>query len=518
MPVSPSFEITFASNQARTEGYLTFTDTTNWAGAGIDPANVEASYEVVAPDGRTYRLIAFPQDGNIFPDIDVEGTFPLPQDINGLVQTGDYVISAVYNVSGPVDSGSYDVGPVTANLCTDFPDYCLDGYVSCLIAVVTLTDNTPWASNGWTVDSRAMTLQYPSSTQHADITGAGPSISTAGFSIYNGNWMGTSTVTVTKGNYTATITAYKAFTVNCDMDGCDILCMLKSKQATVDTYQSRSDSRYQSALQDLRDMEMYAGLVSRAIACGDDQMIAAWLAKFRLLGTGSPTGTCTCATETCGEPRPIVPLSTVGSGTMWTPDEGTFITITAGVNSYTFSVSAALVAIINALYNTDVDSPDGSVTVTETVAGILKTKHLAVTKVMPDYMEFLWTITDTTGPVIALGTPTVVGTTFKIPGTITPSGNLYIFSNLMLGSAVAFNVDAEIVDPILRSPYSTTHRDHPLIRAEVISNTSTTQFTLGIVADDPVFMTDEGKSHLVEWFDRHLASFKVLFKLTKRTV
>lgn len=512
-----SYEVSFSATQALTSGSIRVTDTTDWAGQGIDPADVEIGWGFQAPDGNVYAAPATGESWNIFPDTQEWEEFPLPQSSDLTVQQGDYIVTVIYYIGGPVDSGTYEPDATTHNLCTDTPTLCIETNANCLNLVVSATDDTEWEDAGWTVDSRAMTLQYPSSTFHADITGAGPTISTSGEPIWSGTWTATTTVTVTKDGFTTTLTTVKQFQVSCDLDGCRLVCMLKNKYADYEKAWARGDQRRVDEIKaDLAQMSWLSVMIQGSIGCGDDTFVDTLITKFKQVGAGGNSAGCECCDD-CTEPRMLVPIWG-SSGTMWTPVAGPNMTITPGVNTYTFAVSTSFANLVGSLYNTEVVSTDSSVNVTDSTVGIVKTFDLEVAKVMPDYMEFLWIISDTTGAVAALGTPTVVGTTFKIPGSITPSGNLYIFGNLMLGSAVAFNVDVEIVNPILRTPYSLTHRDHPMIRAEVINNTSTTQFTVGIIAENGLFGTDDGKAHLIEWFDRVLASFTLLFKLTKRTV
>ena len=41
MPLTLSYTVGFSSNEAKTIGSIRVTDTTNWAGQGINPADVE---------------------------------------------------------------------------------------------------------------------------------------------------------------------------------------------------------------------------------------------------------------------------------------------------------------------------------------------------------------------------------------------------------------------------------------------------------------------------------------------
>lgn len=510
-----TYGVSFSATQALTSGSIRVTDTTDWAGQGIDPADVEIWWGFTAPNGNTYTTPASGNSWNIFPDVQLWQEFPLPQSYDLTVQQGPYTVSVIYSIGGPVDSGDYELDPTTHELCTTSPELCIDTDVNCLNLVVSATDETGWTALGWTVDSRAMTLQYPSSTLHADITGAGPTISTSGQPIWSGTWTATTTVTVTKDSFTTTITTIKQFQVSCDLDGCALVCMLKNKYGDYERAYTNDDTRRMGEIKaDLAEMSWLSVMIQGSIGCGDDTFVDTLITKFKKVATGSTTGNCGGCCDDCSEPRQLVPIWG-SSGTMWTPVPGGNITITPGVGTYTFAVSQSFVDLVGSLYNTDVDSPDLSVIVTETVAGLLKTKHLSIAKVPQDSMEILW-IVDTSVPSFAFSSPTLVGTTFQAPGTVTPfAGAFYSVTNLFAGSATPFDVEVSLESVTLRSPYSNTHRFSNMIDGQIFG-VSGTGFTFGVVCDNDVFGIQNGMARDVTVFQPYLTTFTLLFKFTKR--
>lgn len=523
-----TYEVSFSATQVLTSGSMRVTDTTDWAGQGIDPADVEIGWGFQAPDGNVYAAPAQGESWNIFPDTQEWEEFPLPQSSDLTVQQGDYIVTVIYYIGGPVDSGVYEPNATTHNLCTDTPTLCIETNANCLNLVVSATDDTEWEDAGWTVDSRAMTLQYPSSTFHADITGAGPTISTSGEPIWSGTWTATTTVTVTKDGYTTTLTTVKQFQVSCDLDGCRLVCMLKNKYADYEKAWARGDQRRVEEINaDLSQMAALSVMIQGSIGCGDDTFVDTLITKFKKVGAGGNSSNCECCDD-CTEPRMLVPIWG-GSGTMWTPVAGPNITITPGVNTYTFAVSTAFANLVGSLYNTEVVSTDSTVTVTDSTVGLVKTFDLSVGSQHEDSIEFTWRVSITSSTTIE------VVDHFKRKGTYflaTPPNVVpfigqqqYIvqdFCPLVLGvpTPTVFSVQACLEGVSLKSPYSVTHRYSTLVDAKVFFGQwqvppSGTNFYLSLVADDPIFGAVQGQGRLSTFFSRYLSQFSIHVKITK---
>jgi len=509
MPVTLSYTVGFSSNEAKTIGSIRVTDTTDWVGQGIAPADIEIGVGITGPDGYAYRYDTVPQIGNIHPAVQLWMEFPLPTDVNGLVQTGDYIVTfhAVSSAGPAVDQTETS----TNNLCTDFPDLCLETNPDCLRNVVSITDATGWASAGWTVNSRSMILQYPSVTYHANITGAGPTISTSGEPIWAGTWTGTVTVSVTKDSYTVSITTVKQFAVSCDFDGCRLLCLLEQTYTDYKEAKARGDVMQTGrVLAKLGQMAAMSQIISMSIGCGDDTLLNTLITDFKTLATGNSSGNCSCCDE-CDEPRPIVPIWNSG-GDQWTPIAGSNITITAGVNTYTFEVSDAFIALVNSLYNTEIISSDGSVTITDSTVGIVKTFDLSVTKVPTDSMEFVWTVTPPA--TFALSSPRIVGTEFQSPSINPVGGGFYQVTNFFTGVPFPVNVQVSILEVERKGVYATTHRYNILVDPQVY--TESNSFTIGLIADDNLFLTNRGVAKYASFFSPYILSMQILFSITRK--
>jgi hypothetical protein len=453
MPLTITCTISFSSNEDMTQGSIRVTDTTDWVGQSVDPADVEIGFGILAPDGNTYRYDTVPQIGNIFPAIQLWQEFPLPQDVSGEIQTGTYTVS--YNAV--VNGGETATQTFTATLCTDLPTLCIETDVNCLTLVVSVTDDTGWEALGWTVNSREMTLQYPSITYHANITGAGPTISTAGEPIWNGTWTATVAVDVTKGNYTIGLTTVKQFQVSCNFDGCKLLCMFENIFGDLlDAERRGYDNEIAKINRKLSEMASISTMIQMSIGCGDATFLNTLMERFAILATGKPTIDCHTCCDDCGEPRQLVPIWSGGGGDGWTPVAGNNITITPGVGTYTFSVSTAFANMVSALFNTGIESTDGSLVVVPATVGILTTYDLSVAK--PAFDSFSVRITyNPQVPSAAMSTIQLIGDTFKDTGvSVVDNGPGLIFqrfSGFVSSGTPAYRVNIMVSDYTVDSPF-----------------------------------------------------------------
>lgn len=476
MLLSLSYTVSFSTNEARTQGSIRITSTTDFAGQLVNPALVEIGIGYIGPDGNPYRLDTVPQTGNIHPAVQAWAEYPLPTDINGLVQTGNYTVSYhAYSSTGPIDQTLTSV----ENLCTDIPTLCLNTNPDCLRLVVSATDATGWESAGWTVNSRAMVLQYPSITYHSNITGSGPTISTAGEPIWNGTWTVTSTVNVTKGNYTVTIATVKQFDVACNMDGCRLLCMFKAMYADYATAKEVGDPAAIAKINGkLLRLGMLSNFIAASINCGDDLLLNSLMDDFKVTAIGSATADCQCC-DGCSEPQPLVPIWNSG-GSAPTLLEGNNITLTLGVNTVTISVSQAFSDLVGQLFNTEVDSPDGSVVVTETISGILHTKHLSVAKPVRDNIRFKVRF-DAVGPGWHVSDVRIQGTKFQNAITIAPNVANYIWniSGFCVADPTPYTVLVESTQYGIQPAYSNVYRQNSFAKP-IVSDTSAASETLAL--------------------------------------
>jgi len=511
--------VSFSSNQEMTQGSIRITDTTDLAGQGINPVDIEFGFGIVGPDGETYRSDTIPQIGNIHPAVQLWQEFPLPTGVDGKIMTGTYVIS--YH-------GYTNIGPqearitVNALLCTDLPTLCLDPNPNCLTLVVSVTDATGWEDYGWAVNSRAMTLQYPSITYHATITGAGPTISTSGEPIWNGTWTATSTVNVTKDNYTVTISVVKQFEVVCDFDGCKLLCLFEGIFADLQSAERRGAHNEVAEISTkLYQMSSLSQMISMSIACGDSTFLSTLMERFRMLATGKKDSNCDCCDD-CGEPRMLVPIWSSGGGTSWTPIAGSNITITPGVNTYTFSVSAAFAALVGALSNTVVAPGAGiSVSASAPLGNPPTITYTVVnTKPAPDSISFKVRYDLATFNKV-IEHVTIVGTTFA-NGPITITDNVAgVFSQVsgfIPSGTPQYIARVEVVNRTLKPAYQTQLRyDAMALSSEVHSlyAGNPTTFLFGLTLISSTVGGVPGRMHNLAFYAQFMTGFELEVTITK---
>ena len=120
-------------------------------------------------------------------------------------------------VSGGVSPGTYNSGPSTHELCDTQPTICLDIHADCLYMYGRVSDDTLWASSGFTLVSRSLTLTWP-----ANIPGGGPAPITTSAAyidipvgqLYTGAYSALMIIEATKGSTTYTMQVRKSLSAN----------------------------------------------------------------------------------------------------------------------------------------------------------------------------------------------------------------------------------------------------------------------------------------------------------------
>lgn len=523
-----TFTVSFSSNEARTQGAVRVTDTTNWASYGIAPADVEIGWGYTAPDGNTYKVPLQGAAGNILPAVQLWSEFPAPQGVDGRVQQGDYTVTVIAFVSGAVDPGAYEPDPVVASLCTDYPVTKLTTIADCLRLVVSATDDTNWDALGWTLSSRAMTLQYPSVTMHADITGAGPTVSTAGEPVFTGKWTATCEVTVTKNGYTVTVETIKQFDVACDLDGCKMSCMMNNKQSALNLARGEGNPMLATQLEaDLREMTTLALILQMSIQCGDSTLVDEVIKRFKVVSSRNAypnPSDCGCCTE-CGEPRQVVPIWG-GGGSQWTPLAGNQITITPGSGTYTFSVDQSFIDYVNALRNTVVTAGAGISVTPSGPSGSPPTMTYQVTNTNPATDSVRWKLRwDIRANTFAPTSPVVVGSTFTgvgitmNPFAAGPFGTFYRVENFIASGTVQFMAKVTVASREL-TRYAVSNYPYAKVVEAVqadfsfVGNPNSFAFGLSLtLAALPGGVV--GWCYPMSWYDTYLAFIELEFEVYK---
>lgn len=513
MPTA-SFTIGFATSTDRSSGSITYTDTTDWAGQSIDPADVEIAWGFTGPDGETYRQAVIGQAGNIFPDVALSASAGLPRAL-GVVQTGDYSVFATVSVTaGP----EFSVGPIIHNLCTDFPTFVLTPVIDCLAGIVSIRDETPWTLSGFTVNTRTMTLQYPLVSQHANITSSGPTVTTGGLPIYRGTWATEAAWNVTRGNYTVDISGTWQFPVSCSSGSCERWCVIDSVYKQYLIAKANGEDWQQKQLKAKVDALVTLGtIMDRQEMCGRSDILDTLGRAFAQL-----TSDCQCDCGCDGDGTLITPAWQAIGGSNVELVEGDNILITNVGDTWTISVSPALMAIINSLYNTEVISSDSSVTITSAVVGLVKTFDLSVLAAK-DFIT--WDVTfNVTAGTSSSSSPILYGDSFVNTVLITPMVGNYVYSITGIfpdpgTGPVPFKVWCDInINGIVRNnPYNNTHRFYEFLEPKIYWDRSgvTTYIAFSFKLTDDGVGGLTGMDYPLSYFATFLSEVKVSFMIYK---
>lgn len=494
----------FTVNAALSSGSIRFTSATDWvAEYGVTASLVEMRWGFDGPDGGHYRGSGGPAvsgaPGNISHDPAIHYDVPAPTSL-GLVVSGTYTFYwQAYSSTGPInESGSF-----TVELCLDcFPTISLAPDVNCPAAWVTVEDKTPWVSEGWTLVSRLMTLQYPDPDDHAPITSGGTTVSTGGQSVFSGLWRVKVAAVYTKDILTASFTYTKEFPVDCSAESCKRACVILCFGQKADDLRGTTRAgAYSEALAKRDRLVMLHMMLLQAEQCG---LIPEWLQD----AWGAEAGDCGCG---CTEDsRLITPIW--GQGSTYTLT-GTFPFIVTPVSGGAVgSIDPTWLASIALLYNTTVVSSDGSVDV-----GTGPSYDLSVN--LRDHAVFTIKFKlGTGGPAVTYSDAT--GTEFDLSGlTITPTGGFgYYIDGFHSGSAPYgdWNLQYAQNTRIERAPYNYSHRSSPMVDAKVVNRSMANGgFTITFEITQPGLSHAMGVGYDMSVIDTYLSEINVDFLVYK---
>lgn len=521
-----AFEITSA-----TAGVISITDTTNWAGAGIDPADVEVFIEITDPTGLVWHPINMSLP-DILPDVSTNFQQVLQRDVTGAPMAGDYIIRYLADVSGAVSPGVYEIGPDTFTLCADRPEICLKESIDCLYMYGRIEDRTSWGSNGWTLGSRSMTLTWP-----ANISGGGPSpVTTSGTYIdipvgqlYTGSYSVLMTIEATNGSTVLNLQKRYSFSANCVQSGqdlCSMLCCLESVYMKAQTNNGGAQGTT------VGHYQMMAALMVQAQAqasCGHGDLLADTLKRFYALGQCTNCG-CGCESGDCGDSGPtlLVPIHPgAGSGQSFTFTiaAGPGITVDYNSGTETWTIGLANIGLISSLYNTVVTAGTGiQVNVTGPV-GSPPTYTYEVVNTMPATESVRWKLRwDVRANTFAQTTPVVVGSTFTGVGiTVTPfapgpSGTFFRVQNFIASGSPQFMAKVTVASREL-TPYAAGYYPYAKIVEAVMADFSYTgnpnSFAFGLCLTTPLPGGVVGWNYPMSYYDTYLAFLELEFEVYK---
>jgi len=438
---------------ANNVGLISITDTTDWAAAGITTSNVQIFLEITDPTGLVWHPINLsPPD--ILPNVSTNFQQTLQTDVYGNPMAGGYQVLFRAVVSGGVSPGTYNSGPSTHELCDTQPTICLDIHADCLYMYGRVSDDTLWASSGFTLVSRSLTLTWP-----ANIPGGGPAPITTSAAyidipvgqLYTGAYSALMIIEATKGSTTYTMQVRKSLSANCIQSGqdlCSMLCCLEGAYSRMLT----NDSQIQKMA--ISDYTMMTALMQQAQAqasCGHGVKLQDTLNKFYAIGKCNRDCGCGgCADGDCGDSGPtlmvpIHPGAGGGGSVVYTIVGGTGITASYNSGTLTWTISLANGNLIADLYNSVVAAGSGiSVAVSGPVGSPpVYTYTVTNTAQVQDSCRFNlhWDLRNPAND--SMTSPEIKGTTFQNAVTITPSGpgGIYFYvSNFFAAAPTAYQV------------------------------------------------------------------------------
>lgn len=514
--ITPTFTVSFTVAEDRRSGSVRVTSNpVDYTGQGVALADVEIAVAISGPTGSAIRVIGFGVGGNIHPAVQAWEEYPLPLDLTGAsVQSGTYTVSIVARVSGGVQPGDYEPDPQAVDLCLDcIPAPCIEVYADCLRAQVTATDATVWGA-GWTV-SRLMTLKYPGSFPHSDITSTTTVVSTGSEPIpAKGTWTALLAVTATKGPLTVSLTFTKEFVGDCELTACEIACLVKkaydrfvaAKQAGQDTSREWSD---------VVTVSVYQELIMAQVRCGKD---GAYISEYarQLKATLNISGDCSCGDCDGDLVQPLLPVTQLPSYTA-----GYGIDITGDV----ISINTTVQNILNSFRLEEVVSTDGTVTVTATTPSPgVRQFDLSVTNQVEDYIEFVWEVNTNSGtPLYSLANVVNVGTFFQSP-TITENvgSKSYIVTDFLTNPVdsaftVSINMEGRALTPFMTvADRYASIMDVRIFNGQWINPPGGTQnFSFALLPIGPNLGNMLGSAQIASWYTAFLTNFAVRVKITK---
>lgn len=162
MAITPSFTTEFDLDaQSATAGKFVFTDTFDYAGAGIALADVTGAFTLIYPDltGRTGDISTPDITGNVSLVFD---TLNVPKDSNGDYMEGAYSFAYTVLVAGAVQPGTTTT-TVSFTFVNQIPTTAsLSLVLDCLCARLTVTDRTDYGT--FTTQNLSYTVFAPATT------------------------------------------------------------------------------------------------------------------------------------------------------------------------------------------------------------------------------------------------------------------------------------------------------------------------------------------------------------------
>ncbi len=372
-----SFDITL--DFTGTPKIFTFEDTSDYAGQGINLADVVGDFTITDPNGLVVHNNTSVIDASA--DIDPDGSSGLFNQtvIQVPITTTGFPIAGTWTVLYTVDvTGVKSYATSTFDYEYVRPEICINQTVDCISPLFTSADATVY-----TVDTIVPTIDGTHELTFPLGSGLSPesvSFSAAGSTItegYNEFANGTQSTQITAEltydftTYTLidSITAAQEIVVDCT-DTCAIYCCLKAVYNRMMGYKGVNDVLYQKELMTFVQCLSLEGFARIAIRCGKSDDVAGYLSAIRLIS--NCTDGCSCASGGVSLVTGLGNFSTI----VVVESGDAYITVTPVVSgsttTYTVTLSSALALLIASFRNT-VCVSGTNVTVTSSTTGITTT-------------------------------------------------------------------------------------------------------------------------------------------------
>lgn len=389
-----------ATSAAGTSGFTVTTPT-----AGVDyNASSRGIYKLTGPDGMVfYKNIGW--DTNSFgpaypatppavttydsynwplspvPPYNAIFNFPLPLDASGNVLQGNYTIE--YKIEDNAGLPLYLKG--SFNYVHQPPICKIEQEVDCFSSIISSRDATNYNSpeGDYSLSlTRSHKLYYPQGLNKDPESVTGDLITIT--PIYDKTW--TTTILTTAyyrfgtGNFYIQdkIEGSQEILVNCDENLCGILCGLEKLNNRYLESVARGRTDKDLLFYKLNRITQLMNLFGNAQKCGQGSNADLYLKEIYIVGEFDPD----CGCSSSDDPKLIVPLYNIIGGANVIVQNGVGILVAGvlsnGTMTYTVSLSSVYQDRLNVLFNTEITSTDGSVTITPSVDGLTLTYNLSV--------------------------------------------------------------------------------------------------------------------------------------------
>lgn len=478
-----------------------FEDVTDYAGQGVDPDDYEGVLKVTAPTG----LVIYNNTNWASPDIRPgtsvfnTTTIPLPLDANGNVLQGTYVFTYTVSANNGVDV-------ITKNYSYTFsytsPSISISAAVDYNAPLISGTDETSYTVNLITPTvTRAFEMTYPSVLNIASITGTNNVLSTDTFYV----------IADTTLQYTFTlesaleydfgnnlfvadeISGTQRLDVFADANLCQLYCGLR---ATYNRwYAAKGTAQEATLLNTFKDVMAISMLLQTAYNCGRSADVAGYVAMIKAIGNFDD---CTC--DESDEPVLVTGIGGSSGTIVVAAGSGIAVAVAEGGSSttYTVSIDAATLALINSIDHTVVEGADGII-VTSTTNGNTTTYTVRSTIREVQVLKQFVTITFEDGalPVITYGDVKVYGGLLQ-QATVAAANNssvsawnlnnnLFVASAFFTGAAVDYYADVYLVSTDELDSSSEPGDQNRVFDLEMVQEKATTiEFRLKGLFGNPV--------------------------------